>query len=180
MGDSILAAVVAHELYCAFPQEDEGKLSKKKSQIVSRPSLAHWAAELGLGDYLHLGVGEESSGGRNRQSLLANAFEALIGAVYLDGGYEAAQRFIRHGMLRHEPKADADFKSLLQEVLQKRYKVPPTYEMLQADGPDHDKTFQVQVHLGKKVLGRGNGKTKKEAEQSAARNALQAMSILEE
>ncbi len=142
--------------------------------------MAHWAAELGLGDYLHLGVGEESSGGRNRQSLLANAFEALIGAVYLDGGYEAAQRFIRHSMLRHEPKADADFKSLLQEVLQKRYKVPPTYEMLQADGPDHDKTFQVQVHLGKKVLGRGNGKTKKEAEQSAARNALQAMSILEE
>jgi ribonuclease-3 len=175
LGDSILAAVVAHELYVGHPEEDEGGLSKRKSQLVSRPSLAHWAAEMDLGRYLYLGVGEETSGGRLRQSLLANAFEALIGAVYLDGGYAAARRFIIKSMEKSRARTEPDFKSRLQEVLQKRYKVPPSYEVTQAQGPDHDKTFDVLVQLGKKILGRGAGKTKKEAEQSAARDALASM-----
>ena len=173
LGDSILAAVVAHQLYLNHPGENEGTLSKKKSQIVSRPGLAHCALELNLGAYLYLGVGEESSGGRSRQSLLSNALEALIGAVYLDGGYHAASLFIRRWcMSRHDKLEETDYKSRLQEVLQKRFKVPPSYEMTHAAGPDHDRTFQVVVHLGRKVLGKGHGKSKKEAEQAAARKAL--------
>jgi len=176
LGDSVLAAVVAHQLYVDYPDDDEGSLSKKKSQLVSRPSLAHWAAELNLGAYLYLGIGEESSGGRSRQSLLGNALEALIGAVYLDGGYAAAEAFIRKWCMgRHGRLEETDYKSRLQEVLQKRYKVPPEYELTSANGPDHDKTFAVTVRLGKKLLGQGTGKTKKEAEQSAARNALEMM-----
>ncbi|HAM35889.1 MAG TPA: ribonuclease III [Elusimicrobia bacterium] len=172
LGDSILAAVVAHELYTLHPDHNEGDLSKKKAQIVSRPSLAHWAAQIDLGSYLRLGVGEESSGGRSRQSLLANAFEALVGAIYLDGGYGGAADFIRRCLGRHEPLTETDYKSLLQEVLQKKHKAPPTYEMVNSQGPDHDKTFAVQVHFGKRILGHGEGKTKKEAEQAAAKDAL--------
>lgn len=175
LGDSILAAVVAHELYAAHPSEDEGHLSKRKSQLVSRASLAQWASEINLGAYLLLGVGEETSGGRIRLSLLSNAFEALIGAIFLDGGYAAAERFIKRSMHSNEPKAESDYKSRLQEVLQKKFKVPPSYETTQAQGPDHDKTFEVVVQMSKKVLGKGVGKTKKEAEQAAARNALDGM-----
>jgi len=176
LGDSILAAVVAHQLYTEYPQEDEGSLSKKKAMLVSRPSLAAWAAEINLGAYLFLGVGEESSGGRIRHSLLSNALEALIGAIYLDGGYAAAEHFIRRwSSSRHGSPAETDYKSRLQEILQKRYKIPPQYAMVEAEGPDHDKTFRVAVMLGKKTLGHGGGKTKKEAEQAAARNALDAM-----
>ncbi|MBI3552794.1 MAG: ribonuclease III [Elusimicrobia bacterium] len=181
LGDSILAAVVAHQLYEAYPRDDEGSLSKKKAMLVSRPSLAHWAAELELGSYLFLGVGEENSGGRVRQSLLSNALEALIGAIYLDGGYPAAERFIRRWCsVRHGNLEETDYKSRLQEVLQKKFKVPPSYETTEAEGPDHDKTFRVAVRLGKKALGKGEGKTKKEAEQAAARDALDAMSIPED
>ena len=181
LGDSILAAVVAHQLCADYPQDDEGSLSKKKSQLVSRPSLAHWAVELNLGAYLYLGVGEDSSGGRHRASLLANALEALIGAIYLDGGYQAAGHFIRQWCIgRHGSLTETDYKSRLQEVLQKKFKVPPAYELTHAAGPDHDKTFQVVVHMGRKVLGRGSGKTKKEAEQAAARDALEKANLSEE
>ncbi|MBI5239821.1 MAG: ribonuclease III [Elusimicrobia bacterium] len=179
LGDSILAAVVAHELYVRHPEEAEGALSKKKALLVSRPTLAHWARDLGLGDHLLLGVGEDSSGGRGRASLLANAFEALVGAVYLDGGYEPAAAFIRRCLDRRRPAADADHKSLLQEVLQKKYKAPPSYETTSTEGPDHDKTFQVRVHFGKRMLGLGAGKSKKEAEQAAARDALQKLAAPE-
>jgi ribonuclease-3 len=176
LGDSVLAAVVAHRLYVDYPDDEEGSLSKKKSQLVSRPSLSHWAAELNLGAYLYLGVGEETSGGRTRQSLLGNALEALIGAIYLDGGYEAAERFIQHWCVeKHARLEETDYKSRLQEMLQKKYKVPPVYELSRAAGPDHDKTFEVLVRLGKKELGKGSGKSKKEAEQSAARNALESL-----
>lgn len=176
LGDSILAAVVAHQLYEDYPQDNEGSLSKKKAQLVSRPSLAVWAAQLDLGSYLYLGVGEENSGGRLRQSLLSNALEALIGAIYLDGGYAAAEKFIRRWCTAtHGSLEETDYKSRLQEVLQKKFKVPPSYEMTEAEGPDHDKTFRVLVRLGKKELGQGGGKTKKEAEQAAARDALAAM-----
>lgn len=173
LGDSVLAAVVAHQLFAEYPDEPEGSLSKKKSLLVSRPSLAAWAEELGLGAHLYLGVGEESTGGRTRQSLLANALEALIGAMYLDGGYEAAARFIREWCGRtHRGLEETDYKSRLQELLQKRYKSPPTYEMTAAEGPDHDKVFSIVVRIGTRELGRGTGKNKKEAEQAAARDAL--------
>lgn len=175
LGDSILAAVVAHELYVRHPDEPEGGLSKRKALLVSRPTLAHWAKDLDLGPHLLLGVGEDSSGGRGRASLLANAFEALVGAVYLDGGYEPAAAFIRRCLDRRRPEAESDYKSLLQEVLQKKYKAPPNYETTSTEGPDHDKTFQVRVHFGKRVLGLGAGKSKKEAEQAAAQDALRKL-----
>jgi ribonuclease-3 len=173
LGDSVLAAVVAHALYAEYPNEPEGILSKKKSQLVSRPTLAAWGEELGLGGRLYLGIGEETTGGRTRQSLLANAVEALIGAMYLDGGYEAAEKFVRTWCARRIGSlAETDHKSRLQEILQKRHKAPPTYETTSAAGPDHDKTFSVLVRIGARELGKGTGKNKKEAEQSAARDAL--------
>ncbi|MCX5794719.1 MAG: ribonuclease III [Elusimicrobia bacterium] len=175
LGDSILSAVVAHELYVRHPDDAEGGLSKRKAHLVSRPSLAHWATEIGLGAHLLLGVGEDSSGGRTRASLLSNALEALIGAIYMDGGYAPAAAFIRGCLDRHRPAAEADYKSVLQEVLQKKYKAPPNYETTSSEGPDHDKTFKVRVHFGKRVLGHGEGKSKKEAEQAAARDALQKL-----
>lgn len=173
LGDSVLAAVVAHQLFSEYPSEPEGNLSKKKSLLVSRPSLAAWAEELDLGSCLYLGVGEETTGGRTRQSLLANALEALIGAVYLDGGYDAAAAFVRQWCAkRHGSLPETDYKSRLQELLQKKYKVPPIYELASSSGPDHDKTFAVEVRVGERRLGRGSGKSKKEAEQAAARDAL--------
>jgi len=176
LGDSVLAAVVAHQLFVDYPEEPEGTLSKKKSLLVSRPSLAVWAEELGLGAHLYLGVGEETTGGRARQSLLANALEALIGAMYLDGGYEAAAPFVRAWCAqRHGSLSETDHKSRLQELLQKRHKTPPAYGLDAAVGPDHDKTFSVVVRIGQRELGRGTGKSKKEAEQAAARDALSRM-----
>ncbi|OGS00326.1 MAG: ribonuclease III [Elusimicrobia bacterium RBG_16_66_12] len=176
LGDSVLAAVVAHQLFSEYPDEPEGNLSKKKSLLVSRPSLAAWAEELGLGQHLYLGVGEETTGGRTRQSLLANALEALIGAIYLDGGYDAASVFIRTWCARrHGSLLETDHKSRLQEILQKKHKVPPTYEIASSAGPDHDKTFTVTVRIGEDRLGTGTGKSKKEAEQAAARDALSRM-----
>ncbi len=173
LGDSVLAAVVAHALYSEYPDEPEGNLSKKKSLLVSRPSLAAWGEELDLGSHLLLGVGEESTGGRTRQSLLANAVEALIGAIYLDGGYEPAAEFIRAWWsTKHADLLETDHKSRLQEILQKRYKSPPAYELTSSTGPDHDKVFKVLVRIGDKGLGQGSGKSKKEAEQAAARDAL--------
>ena len=181
LGDSILAAVVAHELYVGYPGEAEGNLSKKKSLLVSRPSLAEWGEELGLGAYLYLGVGEESTGGRTRQSLVANAVEALIGAIYLDGGYERAAEFIRSWYGRkHGSLLETDHKSRLQEILQKRYKSPPAYELTASTGPDHDKNFSILVRIGERELGRGAGKSKKEAEQAAACDALTRIDGVEE
>ncbi|MBI4371886.1 MAG: ribonuclease III [Elusimicrobia bacterium] len=173
LGDSVLAAVVAHELFAGYPDEPEGTLSKKKSALVSRPSLAVWADELGLGAYLYLGVGEETTGGRTRQSLLANALEAVIGAIYLDGGYEPAAKFVREWCGRtHGRLLETDHKSRLQELLQKRHRAAPAYELTASAGPEHDKTFHVLVKHGGRDLGHGAGKTKKEAEQAAARAAL--------
>lgn len=176
LGDSVLASVVAHAVFAGYPDEPEGNLSKKKSLLVSRPSLALWGEALDIGAYLHLGVGEESTGGRTRQSLLANAVEALIGAIYLDGGYEAAAKFIRAWYAeRHGSLLETDHKSKLQEILQKRHKSPPVYETTSSTGPDHDKVFQITVRLAERELGRGAGKSKKEAEQAAACDALRRM-----
>ena len=170
LGDSVLAAVVAHAVYAGYPDEPEGTLSKKKSLLVSRPSLASWGETLDIGAYLHLGVGEESSGGRTRQSLLANAVEALIGAIYLDGGYESSAKFIRAWYAeQHASLLETDHKSKLQEILQKRHKSPPTYEMISSSGPDHDKVFQILVRLGQRELG---ARRRQEQEGSGAGRGL--------
>ena len=176
LGDSVLSAVVAHQLFESYPDEDEGRLSKRKALLVSRPSLARWAGELELGTFLFLGAGEDQSGGRLRPSIVSNALEALIGAIYLDGGYGASAAFVNRWFIgQHERVVETDYKSRLQEILQKRFKAPPVYDMLRATGPDHDKTFSVTVRLGRQVFGTGQGKTKKEAEQDAALDALEKL-----
>lgn len=180
LGDSVLAAVTAHKLFTAFPNENEGKLSKLKALLVSRATLAVWAGELDLGSGLRLGAGEEAGGGRERQSNLANAMEAVLGAMYLDGGYEPVRRLIGDWFERtHDGLDESDHKSRLQELLQKKHKAPPQYELSDSTGPDHDKTFTVAVVMHNKTLGTGEGKSKKEAEQAAARDALERLAAQE-
>ncbi|HLD28961.1 MAG TPA: ribonuclease III, partial [bacterium] len=173
LGDSVLGMAVARHVFLLNPDVDEGHLSKLKSFLASRPVLAKWAKEIHLGEYLYLGAGEESTGGRHRPSLLANAIEAVIGAVYLDGGFEQSAGFIDTWLSRQPLHlSEDDYKSRLQELLQKNHKTTPDYEVAGASGPDHDRTFVVTVRLGRKILGSGSGKNKKEAQQDAARDAL--------
>ncbi len=177
LGDSVLSVVVARLLFDEHPEEDEGRLSKHRASLVSRASLAQWAESIDLGRYLRLGSGEESTGGRTRPSLLGNALEAVIGAVFVDGGFDAANDFVHRCFLDERGEfIETDFKSRLQELVQKRHQSMPEYAILKATGPDHDKTFNVEVTFGAKKLGEGTGKTKKEAEQEAARDALQRFS----
>jgi ribonuclease-3 len=172
LGDSILAAIVAHYLFKRYPDEDEGKLSKLKSQLVARPSLVVWAREIKLGTYLWMSDGEEATGGRDRESLLANAFEALLGALFLDGGFPVAQRFIVRLVSKKKRIIETDYKSKLQEIIQKRYKLPPAYTLKEQKGPDHNKTFVMHVFVRRRLLGVGEGRSKKEAEQAAAWEGL--------
>lgn len=175
LGDSIISAVVADFLFKRFPAVDEGRLSKMKSQIVSRSNLSGWAEESQLGEYLFLSQGEEATGGRNRESLLGNVYEALVGAIFLDQGFEAAQKFIMRHLAKKKRIVENDFKSRLQEIVQKKYKMPPSYFVVNEIGPDHAKKFTLEVRINKKVLGSGEGRSKKEAEQLAAKEALRTM-----
>jgi ribonuclease-3 len=175
LGDSIISAVVAHWLFKKFPNVDEGRLSKMKSQIVSRANLSIWAEDFLLGQYLFLSQGEEATGGRKRESLLGNAYEALVGAIFLDQGFSPAQRFIMRHLSKKKRIVENDFKSKLQEIVQKKYKVPPSYCVIGETGPDHDKKFTLEVRINKRVLGSGEGRSKKEAEQLAAKEALKLL-----
>jgi ribonuclease III len=175
LGDSIISAVVAHYLYKRFGDVDEGKLSKMKSQLVSRANLSEWAGDLKLGQYLFLSQGEEATGGRERESLLGNAYEAIVGAIFLDQGFSPAQRFILRHLAKKKRIIENDFKSRLQETVQKKYKTPPIYTVVNESGPDHEKIFTLEVRINKKFLGEGTGRTKKEAEQSAAKEALRKL-----
>ncbi len=173
LGDSILGAVVADYIYNQCPHVEEGVLSKIKSNLVSRRNLYLWGKQMSLGRFMLLGHGEIATGGRERDSIISNAVEAVIGAVYLDGGYPAAQAVILPWVRSQTLAQDAqDFKSVLQEFLQKRGPQTPVYEVIQTVGPEHDKVFTVQVSLMGRVLGRGKGHNKKSAEQAAAQDAL--------
>ncbi len=175
LGDSVLGLLVSQHLYEAFPDLNEGQLARKKAVLVSESSLAPWAGSLGLGRALLLGRGEESTGGREKKALLADALEALLAALYLDQGMDAVRTFLRP-LLEKDPgeqeQGGLDAKTQLQEWSQKRFKKPPTYKVTQALGPDHAKVFEVEVLLEGKVLGAGKGKNKKEAERLAANRAL--------
>jgi ribonuclease-3 len=178
LGDSVLGLVVNEYLYNRYPDRDEGDLTKIKSLVVSRQVLAKKAEEMGLGKYLLLSAGEVESGGRKRSSIIADAMEAVIGAIYLDRGIEAAREFIRREILvgLHEitrSEEHTNYKSLLQELVQGSRKVHPVYRVQSERGPDHDKQFIVDVSISGKMYGRGTGKSKKEAEQSAAKAALE-------
>jgi ribonuclease-3 len=172
LGDSILSAAVAHYLFNRYPDVDEGRLSQLKSMLVSRPSLTVWGREIEVGKYLRLSDGENATGGRDRDSIVGNAMEALLGAMYLEAGYEKTQKFIDKLLAKRKRLVTADHKSRLQEWAQKKYKIPPNYLVSRSYGPDHAKTFEINVTITNEVLGSGSGKSKKEAEQAAARDAL--------
>jgi ribonuclease III len=175
LGDSVLGFVIGDTLFQRFPELDEGALSKMKAYLVSATSLAAKARLYGMGEVILLGVGEEKSGGRRKDSLLANLFEALIAAVYLDSGFEAASAMVNRLLAQRietvEFKGFYDFKTRLQETSQARMKATPTYEVVQELGPDHDKRFVVAVKIGADEWARAVGKSKKEAEQMAAAEA---------
>ena len=178
LGDSILGMLVAEYLYRNFPDRPEGELTRMRADMVCETTLAAVANTIHLGDHLLLGHGEEQGGGRTRDSILADAVESVIAASFLDGGMEAAERFIRRFILVQVPVTklhNADYKTQLQElVLQKRNQVL-TYLLAGESGPDHDKQFDVQVALNGTVVGSGRGSSKKRAEQDAARNAIAAL-----
>ena len=180
LGDAVLSLVICEYLAEAFPTSQEGELSKIKARLVSRPSLAVASKRLKLGKWLKLGRGEERTKGREKSSLLANALEALIAGVYLDGGLEAARSFVVR-ILRPEldelnlaktDRVDWDYKSRLQEWSHKHYETVPEYRIMRESGPDHQKAFEIEVLIKGQVLGHGTGKTKKDAEQQAACQAL--------
>ncbi|HHW13432.1 MAG TPA: ribonuclease III [Firmicutes bacterium] len=180
LGDAVLGLVVCEELYRRHPDWREGELTRRKALLVSRRTMAGLAARLGLGPLLQLGRGEEETGGRQRPSVLGNALEALIGCLYLHGGYERAKRFILavwEGELEALKGAAADPKSALQEKTQALWRQRPVYTVLREEGPDHAKRFVVRAALDGRVLGEGSGTTKKEAEQAAARQALERLAL---
>lgn len=179
LGDAVLGLVVGDHLFHRYPQANEGKLAKIRAQVVSAPVLAHRGGELGLGDFLRLGRGEAFTGGRARESSLADAFEAVVGAFYTYGGLAPAQAFILVQLESEIEEAAggrsfSDFKTRLQEELQGRGE-KPRYEVTREEGPDHGKEFTVAVYADGRLMGQGRGRSKKEAEQLAAREALAAL-----
>jgi ribonuclease-3 len=178
LGDAVLELVVSEELVREFPDWSEGQLSKSRARLVNATAISLSAQRLGLGKYLRLGRGEEKTGGRTKPALLADAYEALIAAVYLDGGLEAARGFVRRSLVEGaiayeaERQGHTDHKSALQEFLQSRGMAPGAYHVIAESGPDHQKTFRVEVRIAGQVSAIGMGRTKKEAEQSAAIAAL--------
>ena len=178
LGDSVLGFTAADYLLSAFPQLHEGELTKLRAELVCEASLAETARALGLGDHLRLGKGEEAGGGRQRVSIIADVVEAVIAAIYLDGGLLAAKRFIYTHVLtdtRERIKLNADYKTMLQELVQQKKNQVLSYELLGETGPDHDKEFSVRVLLNGTPVGAGVGTSKKRAEQAAAREAVEAL-----
>ncbi len=179
LGDAVLDLVLTEHLYRSHPGLAEGELTKLKAIAVSEPVLAAVGRDLDLGRYLVLAKGEEQTGGRNRHSIVADAMEAIFAAVYLDRGYRTARDMILRllgswldAIERRE--YEPDYKTLLQEKIQELHRTPPAYRVVAQSGPDHDRTFVAEVRIGRQVLGSGSGKSKKQAEQAAARQALAA------
>ena len=185
LGDAVLELIVSEELVREFPDWSEGQLSKSRARLVNATAISLSAQRLGVGKYLLLGRGEEKTGGRTKPALLADAYEALIAAVYLDGGLEAARGFVRRSLVEGSISVEAerlghtDHKSALQEFLQSRGMTPGAYHVISETGPDHQKTFRVEVRIGGQVTAIGCGRTKKEAEQSAAIAALIQLGVEE-
>ena len=179
LGDAILGMTVAKYLYQTFPDRPEGELTRMRADMVCEQTLAKVAARIDLGKHLLLGNGEEQGGGRTRNSILADAVESVIAASYLDGGMEAAQRFIEQFILVEVPVKklhNADYKTALQELVQQKKNQVLSYALVGESGPDHDKQFDVEVKLNGQVVGTGSGSSKKRAEQAAAHAALEKLS----
>lgn len=180
LGDAVLGVVVADLLYRRYPQAPEGDLSRMRAALVCAPTLARVARRLGLGEFLRLGHGEEGSGGRDRTSVLAGAMEAVIGAVYLQHGLDAARRLVERAFtaefeLAARGELVEDFKTALQEWSQRWLSTEPAYRVVAQEGPDHAPVYTVEVLLSGRVAGSGRGRSKKEAEQAAAEEALRRL-----
>ena len=177
LGDAVLDLVITDILLEVYPDSAEGRLSKMRAAVVNEKTLARVSSQLGLGECIRLGKGESLTGGREKSSILSSAFEALIAAIYLDGGYLAVYPVVRHQFKKFfVPDQDVsqmyDHKTQLQELVQARWKKTPCYQLIKAVGPDHDKEFEVEVRLQERILAVAKGKSKKEAEQNAARQAI--------
>ncbi|WZL83058.1 ribonuclease III [Vallitaleaceae bacterium 9-2] len=174
LGDAVLEIVTSDYLYRKYPDNLEGELTKLRASLVCEPTLATFAREISLGSYLLLGKGEDASGGRERDSVLSDTVEALIGAIYLDGGIDKARTFIERTLLSDIPSRQrfVDSKTQLQEYIQQFSEQPIEYRVMSETGPDHDKHFEVHVYHNEAVVGQGSGRSKKSAEQSAAMDAL--------
>jgi ribonuclease-3 len=177
LGDAVLGLVVADELYDDYPDQDEGKLTELRTHLVRRDTLAKAARRLKLGDGLLLGRGEEAGGGRARPTNLAHVYEAIVGAIFLDGGLASARRFVRRSLqpefeLAAAATFPADPKSKLQELSQSHYQSAPRYQLVKTAGPDHARRFTVEVVIDGRTMGKGTGSSKQEAEKEAARKAL--------
>ncbi len=181
LGDAVLDLVISEKIFTMFPDLEEGHLSKIRAGLVNESGLCRIAEKMQLGQYMRLGKGEEQTQGREKPRLLSSTLEALIGAIYLDGGMQPAKDFLLKyfdGEFNSDISQDSqlgDYKTQLQELTQKVHKKIPIYELISEDGPDHDKVFSVRVRLNGKELGMGKGKTKKLAEQVAASKALEAL-----
>lgn len=174
LGDAVLEVISSEYLYANYPQMEEGDLTKMRASLVCEPTLALCTKEIDLGEYLYLGKGEDHTGGRQRKSILSDALEAVIGAIYLDGGFEPAREFVLRFIMTdiEHKQLFYDSKTILQELVQGRYDTPLSYEVVSEEGPDHDKEFAVEAVMGGRVIGKGSGHTKKAAEQEAAYQAL--------
>ncbi len=177
LGDAILEMTSSEFLYSEYPEKDEGELTKLRASLVSETPLAAVAGEIGLGEYLYLGHGEERTGGRTRYSVTSDAVEAVIGAIYIDGGIEPARAFVRKYILNdiENKKLFHDSKTVLQEIVQKYHRGTLTYRLVKEEGPDHDKNYGMNALIDEKIIGYGEGRTKKAAEQQAAYSAIKSL-----
>lgn len=179
LGDAVLELAATRHLFQKYPDQDEGTMTTFRSALVQGKHLAEIAIELKIGDYLYLSNGEERSGGRSKNYILANALEALIGAIYLDQGYDGAERFIEKFILTRLDEiisagSHIDAKSQFQELCQEKEEITPHYEVISEEGPDHDKCFTMGAYIGEAKIAEGSGSSKQKAEQQAAVNALKA------
>jgi ribonuclease-3 len=172
LGDSILSAIVVDVLYLRYPYENEGMLSKLKSQVISSYNLSMWAKKIDLGNYILLGKGENTKEARKRKGLLCDVFEAVTGGIYLDGGFEHAKKFILKFFDHQKKIVITDYKSKLQEIAQSIYGEFPDYRIIKEFGPGHVKKFDVAVYINNKLFGVGVGNSKKEAQQFSAKQAI--------
>ena len=178
LGDAVLDLAVSDLLMRCFPDKSEGDLSRMRASLVNSATLAEKAEKLNLGKLLRMAKGEERSGGRKKESILAGAFEAVLGGIYWDGGYEAARRVVESYFAADVKERNLglqDYKTRLQEISQMLFRAPPVYRLVAESGPDHEKRFVTEINVGGEMLGRGEGKSKKQSEQAAAKKALEKL-----
>jgi ribonuclease-3 len=178
LGDAVLELIVSKYLYVKYPDREEGDLTSFRSAIVRTESLAQASRELGYGEYLKMAKGEEESGGRDKDYILANTFESVLGSIYIDQGFDKCKELVQKVLISKvdnivENRLDIDNKTKIQELAQAKFRLTPTYTVVDEKGPDHDKTFTVAVKIGNKTIGKGKGSSKQKAEESAAEKGLE-------